>query len=89
MDGDAVDAVIDQSLRQQAASGVTTVRDLGDVGYRTLAFRDPPRAGLPRVSAAGPPLTVADGHCHYLGGVAEGRTRSAPPSASTRSVAST
>ncbi len=72
MDDHAVDAVIDQSLRQQAASGVTTVRDLGDVGYRTLAFRDPPRAGLPRISAAGPPLTVADGHCHYLGGVVEG-----------------
>jgi len=72
MDGEAVDAVIDQSLRQQAASGVTTVRDLGDVGYRTLAFRDPPRAGLPRIRAAGPPLTVVDGHCHYLGGVVEG-----------------
>ncbi len=84
MDDDAVDAVIDQSLRQQAASGVTTVRDLGDVGYRTVAFREPPRAGLPRILAAGPPLTVADGHCHYLGGVAEGQTRSATPSASTQ-----
>ena len=72
MDDDAVDAVIDQSLRQQAASGVTTVRDLGDVGYRTLAFRDRQRAGLPRIRAAGPPLTVAGGHCHYLGGVVEG-----------------
>ena len=56
----------------KAASGVTTVRDLGDIGHRTLTFRDPPRAGLPRISAAGPPLTVADGHCHYLGGVVEG-----------------
>ena len=71
-DGDEVDAVIDQSLRQQAASGVTTVRDLGDVGYRTLAFRDSPREGLPRIRAAGPPLTVAEGHCHFLGGAVDG-----------------
>ncbi len=69
---DAVDAIIEQSLRQQAASGVTTVRDLGDVGYRTLAFRDSPRPGRPRIRAAGPPLTVPGGHCHYLGGVADG-----------------
>lgn len=72
LDEEAVDGLIDQSLRQQAASGVTTVRDLGDVGYRTLGFRDSPRAGLPRISAAGPPLTVANGHCHFLGGVVEG-----------------
>ena len=72
LDADAVDDIIEQSLRQQAASGVTTVRDLGDVGYRTLAFRDSPRASLPRIKAAGPPLTVPDGHCHYLGGVVEG-----------------
>jgi imidazolonepropionase-like amidohydrolase len=72
MDDHAVDAVIDQSLRQQAASGVTTVRDLGDVGYRTVAFREHAGAGLPRILAAGPPLTVAGGHCHFLGGVAEG-----------------
>ncbi len=72
LDADAVDDIIDQSLRQQAASGVTTVRDLGDVGYRTLAFRDSARAGLPRIKAAGPPLTVPDGHCHYLGGEVKG-----------------
>ena len=51
---------------------MTTVRDLGDVGYRTLAYRDSPRAGLPRIKAAGPPLTVPGGHCHYLGGVVAG-----------------
>jgi imidazolonepropionase-like amidohydrolase len=72
LDADAVDAVVEQSLRQQAACGVTTVRDLGDVAYRTLAFRDSPRAGLPRITAAGPPLTVPDGHCHYLGGAVVG-----------------
>ena len=68
----AVDSIIEQSLRQHAARGVTTVRDLGDVGYRTLACRDSPRAGLPRIKAAGPPLTVPGGHCHYLGGVVAG-----------------
>ena len=67
-----VDAVIDQSLRQQVAAGVTTVRDLGDTRYRTLAFRDRADPGLPRIVAAGPPMTVPDGHCHYLGGVAVG-----------------
>jgi len=72
LDADAVDNIIEHSLRQQAAAGVTTVRDLGDVAYRTLAFRDSPRAGLPRITAAGPPLTVPGGHCHYLGGVVEG-----------------
>ena len=72
LDADALDAIIDQSLRQQGAPGVTTVRDLGDVGYRTLAFRDSSRAGLPRIRAAGPPLTVPDGHCHYLGGAVDG-----------------
>jgi len=64
-----LDAMITQSLRQQVAAGVTTVRDLGDVGYRTVAHRDAAAAGLPRILAAGPPLTVPDGHCHYLGGV--------------------
>jgi imidazolonepropionase-like amidohydrolase len=64
-----LDGVIRESLRKQAAAGVTTVRDLGDVGYRTLSFRDELPDGAPRILAAGPPLTVPDGHCHYLGGV--------------------
>jgi imidazolonepropionase-like amidohydrolase len=51
---------------------VTTVRDLGDVGYRTLGFRDSPRPGLARIKAAGPPLTVPKGHCRYLGGEVKG-----------------
>jgi imidazolonepropionase-like amidohydrolase len=45
------------------------VRDLGDCRFRTLAFRDDPSPGAPRIVASGPPLTVADGHCHFLGGV--------------------
>lgn len=66
-----VDTVIEASLRAQAAAGVTTVRDLGDVGYLTLAHRDRAAAGLPRIVAAGPPVTTPGGHCHYLGGAVE------------------
>jgi hypothetical protein len=42
------------------------VRDLGDRRFRTLVARDRRTPGEPRVLAAGPPLTVPDGHCHYL-----------------------
>lgn len=70
MPEDEVDAVITRTLSQEAAAGVTTVRDLGDTGYRTLAFRDGLRPGFPRIVASGPPLTVPGGHCHFLGGVA-------------------
>ena len=50
---------------------MTTVRDLGD---RSLPDPGRRRAlpGLPRVVAAGPPVTVEGGHCHYLGGEASG-----------------
>ncbi len=64
---DELDAVIRDSLTAQVAGGVTTVVDLGDVRYRSLGLRAEP--GLPRVLAAGPPITVDGGHCHYLGGV--------------------
>lgn len=69
---DELDTVIEQSLAQQAAAGVTTVRDLGDTRYRTLVHRDRAAAEHPRILAAGPPLTVPDGHCHYLGGAVAG-----------------
>lgn len=69
---DELDTVIEASLRVQAAAGVTTVRDLGDARYRTLAHRDRQETGVPRILAAGPPLTVADGHCHFLGGAVSG-----------------
>jgi imidazolonepropionase-like amidohydrolase len=70
LDDDELDAVIRASLGTEAAGGVTTVRDLGDRGYRTLAARSLP--GLSRVVAAGPPITSPGGHCHYLGGEASG-----------------
>lgn len=67
-----LDTVIDAMLLSQARAGVTTVRDLGDLQYRTLAARDAQRPGRPRVQCAGPPLTVPDGHCHFLGGAVVG-----------------
>jgi imidazolonepropionase-like amidohydrolase len=65
-----LDAQIRESLAASAARGVTSVMDLGDRRYRTLEARALP--GSPRVRAAGPPLTVPDGHCHFLGGAAVG-----------------
>ena len=84
MSDDLVDAVIVGSLRAHAAAGVTTVRDLGDRGYRTLAFRA--RAGLPRVVAAGPPITTPGGHCHFLGGAVAGDLRAAVRERADRGV---
>jgi imidazolonepropionase-like amidohydrolase len=72
---DELDVVIEASLLAQARAGVTTVRDLGDASYAVLPHRDARRPGRPAIVAAGPPITVPDGHCHYLGGaVAPGRT---------------
>jgi imidazolonepropionase-like amidohydrolase len=50
---------------------VTTVRDLGDAGFLTLAHRGRQAEGLPRVLAAGPPITIDGGHCHFLGGAVD------------------
>jgi imidazolonepropionase-like amidohydrolase len=59
-----------QNARQALAAGITTVRDLGGRGGVTLTLRDAIAAGLvpgPRVLAAGAPLTITGGHCHFLG----------------------
>lgn len=70
MSDEDIDAVIVESLRGHAAAGVTTVRDLGDIRYRTLEVAAVP--GLPRVVASGPPITTPGGHCHFLGGAVRG-----------------
>lgn len=54
--------------RTALAGGVTTVRDLGDRDYLSLALRG--EEEMPTVLAAGPPITTPQGHCHFLGGVA-------------------
>jgi imidazolonepropionase-like amidohydrolase len=69
---DEIDATIVQSLRSQLGGGVTTVRDLGDRHFRTVVARERMAPGLPRVLAAGPPITTDGGHCHYLGGEVSG-----------------
>ena len=55
--------------RTALRGGVTTVRDLGDRNYLSLALRGEP--DLPTIVAAGPPITTATGHCHFLGGATE------------------
>lgn len=61
------------AARASLASGVTTVRDLGDVRYlstRVATETSRARAGGPAVLTAGPPVTTPGGHCWFLGGVA-------------------
>jgi imidazolonepropionase-like amidohydrolase len=58
------------------AAGITTVRDLGDRRYLGGVLRDWFRAGGvepgPEILTAGPPITVTGGHCHFMGGEADG-----------------
>ncbi len=64
-----------RNARQALLAGVTTVRDLGSRGRTALEVRDAVAAGIipgPRILAAGRPITINGGHCHFLGGVAEG-----------------
>ena len=72
MTDDQLDDVITQSLADQLAAGVTTVRDLGDLRYAAVKRRDRQQIGSllePTVVAAGPPVTTPGGHCHFMGGV--------------------
>ncbi|MGW1563063.1 amidohydrolase family protein [Streptomyces sp. NPDC002144] len=70
------DAVLETARAAAAATlatGVTTVRDLGDRDYLTLTLRDKvPPTERPDIVASGPPITTPGGHCHFLGGEAEG-----------------
>lgn len=67
-------AVIEDSVRIHLASGVTTVRDLGDRRWAVLDWRDRNRGntGVPTVLASGPPITSPSGHCWNMGGEARG-----------------
>jgi imidazolonepropionase-like amidohydrolase len=58
------------AARQALGAGVTTVRDLGGRGGVTFRLRDAINDGLirgPRILAAGSPITITGGHCHFLG----------------------
>lgn len=63
---DAMRTAAQNALR----GGVTTVRDLGDRNYLALRLREE-GDHLPTILAAGPPITLPAGHCHYLGGEIE------------------
>lgn len=58
------------NARRALRAGITTIRDLGDRNFVTLALRDEPQ--LPTILAAGPPLTPEGGHCWFLGGCCTG-----------------
>ncbi|WP_274918050.1 amidohydrolase family protein [Streptomyces sp. WZ-12] len=75
----ADDSTLLARMRDAAAralrAGITTVRDLGDRGYLSLALRQEIADGVrpgPHIVAAGPPITTPGGHCHFLGGEAAG-----------------
>jgi imidazolonepropionase-like amidohydrolase len=70
LDDDRLAAIIDAACAVQLAAGVTTVRDLGDIGYAALARRGDPHA--PTILASGPPITSIGGHCATMGGEAAG-----------------
>ena len=63
-----------QHARQALHAGVTTVRDLGDRHFVTVTVshecRANPSAGAD-ILTAGPAITRTDGHCWYLGSVAD------------------
>lgn len=67
-------AVIEHALRVHLATGVTTVRDLGDRSWAVIGWRDRNRdnATAPTVLASGPPITSPQGHCWNMGGEAQG-----------------
>jgi len=61
--------------RQALRAGITTVRDLGGRGGVTFRLRDAITRGIvagPRILAAGSPITITGGHCHFLGLEADG-----------------
>ena len=61
--------------RQALSAGITTLRDLGDRGGVTFRLRDAIAQGIiagSRIVAAGSPITITGGHCHFLGGEADG-----------------
>ena len=73
------DALLDQmeaAAIRMLRAGITTVRDLGDRNYLSLKLAERSRAtdatSIPDIVAAGPPITSSGGHCHFLGGEADG-----------------
>ncbi len=63
------------NARDALLAGVTVLRDLGGRQRTTLELRNAIAAGAipgPRLLVCGRPVTTPNGHCHFLGGVAQG-----------------
>lgn len=61
--------------RAMLHAGITTARDLGCRSHLDLEIRRCIAEGLipgPRLLCVGQPITVTGGHCHFLGGEADG-----------------
>jgi imidazolonepropionase-like amidohydrolase len=64
----ALDAAV--HAHQHVAAGVTTVRDCGSPGRVAIDLAELDHVGpllLPRIVAAGRPITITGGHCHTFG----------------------
>lgn len=67
--------VAERNAERALAAGVTTLRDVGSRGRTVMALRDAINRGDmtgPRLLVSGPAITITGGHCHYLGGEADG-----------------
>lgn len=74
-DDDALLAQMTRAAHRVVHAGITSVRDLGDRGFAALRLREQLSASSkpgPEIVASGPPITTPGGHCHFLGGVADG-----------------
>lgn len=59
------------AAKQALVAGVTSLRDLGDRSFLAAKLRDDPSshpAQTPDIVPAGPPITIPNGHCWFLGG---------------------
>lgn len=72
LDSNSLRDIIDLALSRQLRSGVTAVRDLGDINWAVVDRRSTP-AGQPHIVASGPPITSIEGHCANMGGAVAGR----------------
>jgi imidazolonepropionase-like amidohydrolase len=70
-DDDALYVQMAERAASMLRAGITAARDCGARGWLDLRLRDAIAAGEvpgPRLAVAGSPITIDDGHCHYLGG---------------------
>ena len=67
-------AVALRNCADSLLGGVTTVRDLGDIGYVTVTVRNLVNKGImpgPSIFVAGPPITTTAGHLHFCKNTAD------------------